>query len=82
MTKDHYNYPRPVSVLSRKFNISNWWHTDYMKNKCEAAIVRNHIDKSLTISSRELETLVLKQLNDKKCDVPENEIFQELPYMP
>ncbi|XP_014273113.1 alpha-(1,3)-fucosyltransferase 10 [Halyomorpha halys] len=78
VTKEHYNCPRPVSALSRKFNISNWWHTDYDRNKCEAAIVRNYIDNSLPINSRELENLVLKYLNEKMCDVPENYLFQAL----
>lgn len=57
VNKDHYNCPKPVSVLNLSYNASNWWHDDYEVSKCEANFLRSYIDRGLPINEMKFQCL-------------------------
>lgn len=68
VNKKHYDCPIPVSMVDRKYNISNWWHRDYHVTKCEALALRKfmyNIDKNYEKS----ETFTFNYIynNDEIC---------------
>lgn len=67
ITKEHYNCPLPVSLLTNEINMNNWWVTAWKIGACQAKLLAQLSSKNTSINSQAFDDEIMKLTQETDC---------------